>query len=169
MLPAATLPAGYIGSLSVLQTIVKVAEKLRQYQPDLVYGERQYWQDILLASSCSTKWLCCGALKRTACSSPCPCSLLACYTVGSAWSTCAVRLQHSRGRRLGPCLRVAPAPTRPFLLPLARPPLPASTRRCLLSLPATDPPLPAHNPPAPFLDLPAPGPLPAAPAQCATP
>lgn len=31
------LLTGYIGSLSVLQTIVKVAEKLRQYQPDLVY------------------------------------------------------------------------------------------------------------------------------------
>lgn len=33
------MPAGYIGSLSVLQTIVRVAEKLRQHNPDLVYGK----------------------------------------------------------------------------------------------------------------------------------
>lgn len=31
------LLTGYIGSLSLLQTIVRVAEKLRQYNPDLVY------------------------------------------------------------------------------------------------------------------------------------
>jgi hypothetical protein len=33
-------PAGYIGSLSLLETVARVAEKLRQRNPDLVYGER---------------------------------------------------------------------------------------------------------------------------------
>lgn len=33
--------AGYIGSLSLLETVARVAEKLRQRNPDLVYGERR--------------------------------------------------------------------------------------------------------------------------------
>jgi pyridoxine kinase len=33
------LLTGYIGSTSLLRTIVRVAEKLRQYNQDLVYGE----------------------------------------------------------------------------------------------------------------------------------
>jgi hypothetical protein len=32
-------PAGYIGSLSLLQTVVKVAEKLRQYNSQLTFGK----------------------------------------------------------------------------------------------------------------------------------
>ena len=40
-LPRPSLPwPGYIGSLSILQTVVRVAEKLRQYNPHLVYGGR---------------------------------------------------------------------------------------------------------------------------------
>lgn len=30
--------SGYIGSLSILQTVVRVAQKLREHNPDLVYG-----------------------------------------------------------------------------------------------------------------------------------
>lgn len=30
---------GYIGSLSILQTVVRVAQKLREHNPHLVYGE----------------------------------------------------------------------------------------------------------------------------------
>lgn len=49
--------AGYIGSLSVLQTIVKVAEKLRQYNPNLVYGEHSCGATLLMC------W--CGSLMGT--------------------------------------------------------------------------------------------------------
>lgn len=38
LLHSSTLLAGYIGSLSILQTVVRVAETLRQYNSDLVYG-----------------------------------------------------------------------------------------------------------------------------------
>ena len=39
--PSLTLRcAGYIGSTSLLETIVRVAERLRQHNPGLVYGER---------------------------------------------------------------------------------------------------------------------------------
>ena len=37
----AAADAGYIGSVSLLQAIVQVAEKLRQYNPDIVYGAQE--------------------------------------------------------------------------------------------------------------------------------
>ena len=37
------LKTGYIGSVSFLETVLKVVEKLRSYNPKLIYGERPFW------------------------------------------------------------------------------------------------------------------------------
>lgn len=51
-----TMPAGYIGSLSLLQTVVRVAEKLRQYNPGLVYGMEAFTA-VHLRSSTSAHYM----------------------------------------------------------------------------------------------------------------